>query len=297
MNLCDNRSHTMPQSPRRSLSQLRVEPDVSLDQLSAAFAEVLAPRGDSLDSAGDPRAMEDEPTASVFDVDEPEAEVDDHVWCPVNSRTILEAVLFVGRPDNSPLTSQEVAAVMRGVRPEEIDELVEQLNAKYDAGGCPYQVVSDGPGYRLVLRDEFDSLREKFAGRLREVRLSQAAVDVLSIVAYHPGVTADEVTRLRGRPCGPILTQLVRRQLLRIERSEGKVPPAPLPHDRPVPGAFRPGRLGRTAPATRRGLICCSTPGGNAKSSVSALATMVCGRTFYFPLSALAGLGRMGLYA
>ena len=213
----------MSQSPRRSLPQPHGEPDVSLDQLSAAFAEMLVPRGDPDDPTGS--ADTSGPLGSENVVQEAEDEVDDHVYCPVNSRTILEAVLFVGRPDNSPLGSQEIAAIMRGVRPDEIDDLVCQLNEKYNAAECPYQVISDGPGYRLVLRDEFDSLREKFAGRLREVRLSQAAVDVLSIVAYHPGVTADEVTRLRGRPCGPILTQLVRRQLLRIERPEGKIRP------------------------------------------------------------------------
>jgi segregation and condensation protein B len=213
----------MPQSPHRSLPHPHDEPDVSLDQLSAAFAEMLVPRGDP----NDPTDAADTSESDGCDggAQEADDEVDDHVYCPVNSRTILEAVLFVGRPDNSPLASQEIAAIMRGVRPDEIDELVCQLNEKYQSAGCPYHVISDGPGYRLVLCDEFDSLREKFAGRLREVRLSQAAVDVLSIVAYHPGVTADEVTRLRGRPSGPILTQLVRRQLLRIERPEGKVRP------------------------------------------------------------------------
>jgi segregation and condensation protein B len=134
-------------------------------------------------------------------------------------------MLFVGRPDNAALTRQEAAAVMRGVRAEEIDELVGELNEKYQATGCPYHVVGEGAGYRLVLRDEFDALREKFAGRMREVRLSQAAIDVLSIVAYHQGVTAEDVTSLRGKPSGPILSQLVRRQLLRIDRPEGKVRP------------------------------------------------------------------------
>jgi segregation and condensation protein B len=207
---------------RRSPS--RHEPDASLEQLSAAFAEMLGPR-DAPDAKAATDEAADEPQISAFDLPEAETESDDDVYCPINSRTILEAVLFVGRPDNSPLTSEEIAAVMRGVRPGEIDQLVEQLNDKYDAARRPYRILSEGPGYRLALRAEYDAVREKFAGRLREARLSQAAIDVLSIVAYHPGVTAEEVTRLRGKPSGPILTQLVRRQLLRIERPEGKARP------------------------------------------------------------------------
>jgi segregation and condensation protein B len=202
----------------------RHAPDTSLAQLSEAFAEMLHSHEtpELSDDLVDRDALD--PAAASL-VGEPDPEADDDIYCSVNPRTILEAVLFVGRPDNSPVTSQEVAAVMRGVRPDEIDDLVKELNQKYAAAGCPYHIVSEGPGYRLALADEFEAVREKFSGPMREVRLSQAAVDVLSIVAYHPGVTAEEVTRLRGRPCGSILTQLVRRQLLRIERPEGKVRP------------------------------------------------------------------------
>ena len=54
---------------------------------------------------------------------------------------------------------------------------------------------------------------------MREARLSLAAVDVLSIVAYRQPLTADEVSRLRDKPSGHILSQLVHRGLLRIERA------------------------------------------------------------------------------
>jgi segregation and condensation protein B len=40
----------------------------------------------------------------------------------------------------------------------------------------------------------------------------------LAIVAYNEPVTAEQVTRMRGTPSGPVLAQLVRRELLRIER-------------------------------------------------------------------------------
>jgi segregation and condensation protein B len=129
-------------------------------------------------------------------------------------------MLFVGSPDNEPLTSQQVASLMRGVRPQEVAELVEQLNARYQGEGCPYHVCSVGSGYRLLLRDEYASLRDKFYGRVREARLSQPALDVLAVVAYRQPLTRQEVDELRGHPSGAILSQLVRRQLLRIERPE-----------------------------------------------------------------------------
>ena len=116
--------------------------------------------------------------------------------CPVSPRTILEAMLFVGRSTNEPLTSTQVAAMMRGVRPQEIDSLVTELNAAYDEEGCPYGIVSTGSGYRLTLHEEYARLRDKFHGRVKEARLSQSAVDVLAIVAYRQPLTRDEIEQL-----------------------------------------------------------------------------------------------------
>jgi segregation and condensation protein B len=107
---------------------------------------------------------------------------------------------------------------MRGVRPAEVDAAVRQLNADYQQRNCPYAIVATGDGYRMKLRDAFSRLRDKVYGKSRQARLSQAAIEVLAAVAYHEPISAEEVTRLRGTASGGVLTQLVRRQLLRLER-------------------------------------------------------------------------------
>lgn len=139
--------------------------------------------------------------------------------CEINPASILEAMLFVGNSMGEPLTSARVSELMRGVLPSEVPDLVEQLNRRYAAGGCPYFIVSEGAGYRMALRREFWPIRNRFYGRIREARLSQAAIDVLAIVAYRQPVTADTVSQLRGHPSNHLLAQLVHRRLLRIERT------------------------------------------------------------------------------
>jgi segregation and condensation protein B len=139
-----------------------------------------------------------------------------------NGQRYLLDVLFVGDPQNRPLSPRQAAARLRGVSPREIESLVEQLNAAYCERGCPYTIESSGEGYRMVLRDEFASVRERFYGRIREARLSQAAIDILALVAYHQPVTRNRVDELRGKPSGGILSQLVRRQLLSLHRTDGK---------------------------------------------------------------------------
>ena len=127
-------------------------------------------------------------------------------------------MLFVGHPNNEPLTSRQVAGLMRGVRPQEIDALVNELNATYREEGCPYHIVSVGTGYQLALHEQYAPLRDKFYGRVKDARLSQAAVEVLAIVAYRQPIGREEIDALRGKPSSGVLSQLVRRRLLRIER-------------------------------------------------------------------------------
>ena len=111
---------------------------------------------------------------------------------------------------------------MRGVSPAEVDTAVAELNTLYDADATPYRIDHSHGGYQLVLRDEFERMRDKFYGRVREARLSPAAIEVLSIVAYNQPVSAPQIDELRGSACGGALATLVRRRLLRLERSEDR---------------------------------------------------------------------------
>ena len=137
----------------------------------------------------------------------------------VSHEAIVEAFLFVGHPQNDPLTARAIAGHLRGVSPKEVDQVVHELNEGYEQDGAAYQIVSEGGGYRMTLRNELNWIRENFYGKVRESKLSQAAIDVLAIVAYHQPILRGDVDKLRGEPSGAVLSQLVRRQLLAVEIS------------------------------------------------------------------------------
>lgn len=194
---------------------------LSLTDLSEAYAAML---GKGADPYPDVDNRAPAPVAPALDADEPPAIIrgEDEDACEISPRSILEAMLFVGHPSNEPLSSERIASLMRGVRPSEIDDLVQELNEAYDRDGCPYRIELSGAGYQMVLRPEFASLRDAFYGRIREARLSQAAVDVLAIIAYRQPITQAEIDQLRGKPSSGVLSQLVRRDLIRLERSPEK---------------------------------------------------------------------------
>jgi segregation and condensation protein B len=201
----------------RGFAQPDDDGGLSLEALSAAYAELLD-RG-SVPYEGSPSPAQHPATAEMDSP--PEVDVFDEpadAECEISPRSILEAMLFVGNATNEPLRSELVASMMRGVRPDEIDQLVVELNQEYSTLGCPYSIVAMGSGYVMQLNEAFRGLREKFRPGIRDARLSQAAVDVLAIVAYRQPIDREEIDRLRGRPSSSILSQLVRRQLLRLER-------------------------------------------------------------------------------
>jgi segregation and condensation protein B len=194
--------------------------EISLEDLSDAFARMLQPDGDAPESADEQQASAEEMTAAGR---ASEAERTPEV----TPLSVLEAMLFVGHPENEPLTRQQAATVIHGVEAEEIDDLIDRLNEDYAAAGHVIQIVSEGAGYRMVLSPQLERVRSRFYGRVREARLSQAAIEVLALVAYSQPIASKSVSDLRGHPSSAVLSQLVRRQLLRIERPADK-PRTPL---------------------------------------------------------------------
>lgn len=204
----------MSHADELGLGPFSLPPDdgLSLEELSRAYAELVRGAQEPYEDG-----LQEESDAQPVGVDDSLAQAD--AACPLTPRSILEAILFVGHPQNEPLQSRQIAQLMRGVRPQEIDELIRDLNQQYAAERCPYEIRAVGAGYRMELRPEFAPLREKLRGWQKAARLSQPAIDVLAIVAYQQPVTREQVEQWRGKPSGAILNQLVRRQLLRVERS------------------------------------------------------------------------------
>jgi segregation and condensation protein B len=191
------------ESKRADATARDAESPLSLSRLRAAFAQMLG--GGDQQGAGSKKGQ--------GDVTAPNADP-----CEISPRTVVEAMLFVGRSDGGSISAREMAAAMRGVSPAEIEAVVAELNGQYARDAAPYHVSGSPQGYQLVLRDEFNRMRDKFFGRLKEARLSPAAIEVLSIVAYQQPTTAESVSELRGVASGPALASLVRRKLVRLDR-------------------------------------------------------------------------------
>jgi segregation and condensation protein B len=204
-------------------------PGISLDDLAQAFAQAMGidlqaedAEGKSADAVAEDVSADGRPSnapqSAALPASETEEEKED--TCPLSPRSILEAMLFIGNGDNRPLTAVEASELMRDVESDEIAAIIEDLNRCYGAGGAPYHIVAEGDGYRLTLRPEFRAVTDGFRGRVREARLSQAAIDVLALVAYQQPINNEKLTELRGKDSSHLLAHLVHRGLLKMQRPD-----------------------------------------------------------------------------
>jgi segregation and condensation protein B len=143
---------------------------------------------------------------------------------PPPVRQIVEALLFVG---GGPLNAELACAVVPGMAPADFLRCLDSLNRAYRLQGRPYRIRTTTMACELALRPKFLTVVEKIHGASREARLSAAALDVLSLVAYRQPLTKQEIDGVRGAESGAVLRQLVRRGLLTVVHPEyeGKAEP------------------------------------------------------------------------
>ncbi len=138
---------------------------------------------------------------------------------PLTPAQVIEAVLFVG---GGPLTARRLCSLLRGnFESDFIERTIDELNMQYSAEARPYEIRLGDGGYRLELRAEYERLRNRVYGAgPREVKLSQEVLEVLALVAYKQPITAEEIESHGKKNAGNVLRQLLRRELIAIQRGE-----------------------------------------------------------------------------
>ena len=129
--------------------------------------------------------------------------------------------MFVG---GTPLTIKRIGMLLRNEFDQDfVEQTIDALNSTYTEERRPYEITFGEGGYRMVLRSEFERLRNRAYGfGPKEVKLSQDALEVLALVAYRQPVSAAEIEDAGKSNPGSTLRLLVRRQLFAIERTGKK---------------------------------------------------------------------------
>lgn len=142
---------------------------------------------------------------------------------PNNIQSALEAVLFAS---GEPVELERLAEVF------ETDELVieQQLDfliKKYSEIGGGLQIVKLENKYQLCTAPQFADIIRKTLEVKRSAPLSQAAFEVLAVIAYNQPVTKAFVEQVRGVDCSGVISSLCQKELIE-ERGRLDLPGRPL---------------------------------------------------------------------
>jgi segregation and condensation protein B len=124
----------------------------------------------------------------------------------------LEALLFAS---DAPLPIERIAEVL-DITATDARAAVDALRATSEEPGRGLAVVEVGGGVRLVTRPEHAPVLMSLQRLRLKSRLSRAAVETLTIVAYRQPISRPEIEQLRGVGTESVLTHLLERRLVRV---------------------------------------------------------------------------------
>lgn len=125
-------------------------------------------------------------------------------------KNTLEAVLFAA---GDPLEIETIAAILK-LEPAQARELVDELAQAYDYGMRGLQISRVGKKVQMTTRAEYyDSVQELFLEYISS-KMSQAALETLSIIAYRQPVTRPEIEAIRGVNSSSSVKNLLDRGLI-----------------------------------------------------------------------------------
>ena len=134
-----------------------------------------------------------------------------------------EAILFAG---GEPVSLDRIAQVL-GVRTPVIDSIVSALQEKYNTPASGIQLMRLGDSAQFCTNSAYVEPVREVLDLKRGTPLSQAAMEVLAVVAYNQPVTKAFVEQVRGVDCSGVLSSLMQKDLLE-ERGRLELPGRPL---------------------------------------------------------------------
>jgi len=154
----------------------------------------------------------DEPLVAA---DEGDLDIDTPPPAEQLSESHLEALLFVAE---RPLSRREIAA-LSGVDRATVDARLGDLEVSLASRGI--RLIVSGDRVELVTAPDAGALIARYVGA-DAVRLSQASLETLAIVAYRQPVTKAAVERIRGVDSDYTIRSLLHRRLVvELGRSDG----------------------------------------------------------------------------
>lgn len=125
----------------------------------------------------------------------------------------IENIIFVSE---KPVSAQKLCQVFSDSCNKEIQELLNELVNEWDSLGRGFKLHEVAGGYQFRTSPQYSDFIGKFK-QLKPFRLSRAALEVLSIIAYKQPITRIEIDEIRGVDSSGVVALLLEKRLINIK--------------------------------------------------------------------------------
>ncbi len=129
----------------------------------------------------------------------------------------MEAVLLISR---GAIPGRKLAVLAGLIDAREVQQMVDLLNTSYDMTQSAFRVEKTATGYLLMTRPNLVNWLDRLHHRQSQMKLSQPAMETLTIIAYQQPITRVGVEAIRGVQSSEMIRQLVDRSLVKVGGEE-----------------------------------------------------------------------------
>jgi len=130
-----------------------------------------------------------------------------------NDIRIIEALIFAAE---EPISIQELKNIVGELLTHSVEETMEAYSDWLEENGSALELQRVAGGFQLVTRKELSTIVRKLRVKESKMRLSQAALETLAIIAYRQPVSRANVQSVRGVNSDGVMRGLIDRRLVQI---------------------------------------------------------------------------------
>ena len=133
------------------------------------------------------------------------------------NQKIIESLFFVS---TVPLVQKDLIKVFGKENAPDLEKEVSNLNSLYENNS--FYIKSIGEGFMMVSKKDFEPYISKLIPT-KKLMLSNAALEVLAIIAYKQPISRIQIETIRGVDCKGVIKNLLSKNLIKIQGRDDSI--------------------------------------------------------------------------
>ena len=133
------------------------------------------------------------------------------------NQKIIESLFFVS---TVPLIQKDLIKVFGKDNVPDLEKEVSNLNSLYENNS--FYIKSIGEGFMMVSNKDFEPYISKLIPT-KKLMLSNAALEVLAIIAYKQPISRIQIETIRGVDCKGVIKNLLSKNLIKIQGRDDSI--------------------------------------------------------------------------